>query len=168
MIVDVTMCDRINDQLTIGFNTYSSYSERLEDFIIERGGNMGRGAKVSHLFRYNSEIFQRALFYRNRTDKDWLLDRVISKNMIDGAGALEDYTIDLEPDSTAPTYLLDHLKALITTAQQKGTKVKLVINPYYPPFAKTIKNMAAFKSAIESYSQLVVNSITHRHINNHL
>lgn len=157
MIVDVTMCDRINDQLTTGFNTYSTYSDRLEDLIIERGGNMGHGAKVSHLFRYNSEIFQRALYYLNKTDKDWLLDRVINQNMVDGAADLEPYTIDLEPDSTMRDYLPDQLKSMIETAQSKGTKVELVINPYYPAFAKKIENLTSFKTKIEAHTGLKVN-----------
>jgi hypothetical protein len=157
MIIDVTMCDRINDQLTIGFNTYSPYSEKLEKLILERGGNMGYGAKVSHLFRYNSEIFQRALFYRNKTDKDWLLDRTINQNMIDGIVDQKPYKIDLEPDTLDRKYLPLKLNEMITTAKQKGTEVQLVINPYYPPFAEKITNLESFKSAIESATGLRVN-----------
>lgn len=156
MIVDVTMCDRINDQLTSGFNTYSAYSERLQKLIFERGGNMGYGAQFSHLFRYNSEIFQRALFYLNKTDKDWLLDRVINKNMVAEAGNLEAYTIDLEPDSTDLEYLPANLKAMIAVAQAKGTEVHLVINPYYPAFAKKIENLESFKTKIETFTGLKV------------
>lgn len=179
MIVDVTMCDRINDQLTIGFNSYSTYSENLEDFIIERAenmsdgakvskyalsryfpslkGNMGHGAKFSHLFRYNSEIFQRAMFYRTKTDKDWLLDRVINQNMIDAVVDLDTYFIDLKPDTTDLNYLLENLKDIVDTAKEKGTDVQLVINPYYPPFAKTITNLSAFKAEVESFTGMKVN-----------
>ena len=34
------------------------------------------GGKVSALFRYNNEIFQRALSHQNQTDAGWLLDRL--------------------------------------------------------------------------------------------
>jgi len=157
MIVDVTMCDRINDQLTTGFNTYSPYSENLEKLILERGGNMGYGAKVSHLFRYNSEIFQRALYYSNKSDKDWLLDRVINQNMVEAAVDLDTYYIDLHPDTLDQDYLLENLDQLVKTAKGKGTEVQLVINPYYPAFAKSITNLPAFKAKIESYTGLKVN-----------
>ena len=156
MIIDVSMCDRINDQLTTGFNTYSPYSKNLENLILKRGGNMAYGAQVSHLFRYNSEIFQRALFYLNKTDKDWLLDRVINKNMIAAAADLEDYKIDLEPDRLNRNYLPLKLKEMVTTAQSKGTEVQLVINPYYPPFAEKITNLKHFISKIESFTKLKV------------
>jgi len=178
MIVDVTMCDRINDEVTIGFNSYSIYSENLEDFIVERAGNMksgeeaskyaisryfpslkgnmGHGTKVSHLFRYNSEIFQRAMFYRTKSDKDWLLDRVISKNMIDAAVELDTYYIDLEPDTLMRNYLPSHLKEMVSLAQSKGTDVQLVINPYYPPFAKSITNLESFKAKITAATGLKV------------
>jgi hypothetical protein len=160
MIVEVTMCDRINDQLTVGFNTYSPYSNNLEELILERGGNMGYGAKVSHLFRYNSEIFQRALYYVNKTDKDWLLDRVINQNMIAGIANQKPYKIDLEPDTLNRTYLPSKLKEMVAAAQNKGTEVHLVMNPYYPPFAEKITNIVSFKSAIESVTGLKVHDYT--------
>lgn len=158
MLLDITMADRINDQLTIGFNTYAQYSDRLNDFIIERGGNMGHATKVSHLFRYNSEIFQRALFYANKTDETWLLDREISKSMVDAAKNIEPYQISIVPDSTAEMrdYLPKHLKSLIEVAQKNGTKVKLVVNPYYPAFAESISNLSTFIRNIESITGLPV------------
>jgi hypothetical protein len=159
MLIDVTMVDRINDQLTVGFNTYGQYSERLNDFIIDRGGNMGYAAEVSHLFRYNSEIFQRALFYSNKSDKDWLLDRVINQSMIDAATDLEPYQISLRPDTTSQamrSYLPMHLKGMIDFAQQNGTKVVLLVNPYYPAFEKSIENLDSFISDIERLTGLEV------------
>lgn len=158
MLLDVTMADRINDQLTFGFNTYGQYSDRVNDLIIERGGNMGHGAQVSHLFRYNSEIFQRALFYKNKSDESWLLDREISPSLVEAAKDLEDYTISLYPDTTAgmQNYLPNHLSELIKTAQAKGTKVVLVVNPYFPPFAESIINLSTFIKDIEKTTGLPV------------
>ena len=117
---------------------------------------MAYGAKVSHLFRYNSEIFQRAMFYTNKTDKDWLLDRVINDNMIEAAKDLEDYTINLEPDTSDPDYLTKNLNEIVTNAKKKGTEVHLVINPYYPPFANKITNLESFIARIESATGLKV------------
>lgn len=156
MIVDVTLCDRINKELISGFNTYGAYSERLDSFIIAQTPTMGKATRVTHLFRYNSEIFYRALYYSNKSDEDWLLDRVMGQNLIDGANDLPPFPINVEPDSTDRDYLTKHLNALVQVAQKNGTKVELVINPYYPPFAKSIPNMVSFKQKVEKATGLAV------------
>jgi hypothetical protein len=133
MVVDVTMCDRINDVLVQGFNLYTPYSFRLDTLIKGYDKTVVYGGKVSHLYRYNSEIFQRALYYRNKTDKDWLLDRVISDKMANDT-AMKSYKT-----AVFDTMVL-HLKDMVAFAQSKGVDVKLVINPYYPPFETTMRD----------------------------
>ncbi len=156
MVVDVTLCDRLNNEMLVGFNTYSAYSPRLDSLIIEKQPTMGRATRVTHLFRYNSEIFQRALFYSNKSDEDWLLDRVINQNLQEAANSLEPYQINYQPDTTDQTYLLRHLNDIVRTGQSHGTRVSLVINPYYPPFAQSIQNLTAFREAIEAATGLKV------------
>ena len=90
----------------------------------------------------------RALYYRGRSDEDWLLDRVISEPMLAGVGETPDYTIE-------PMFLED-LKATIDLVQAKGIEVELVINPYLPAFAERITNLAALKTQIEALTGLPV------------
>ena len=140
------------------------------------------GGQFSHLFRYNSEIYQRNLFYQNKSDEDWLLDRVISDNMVESSADLEDYTIDFQPtmevkvaktsleyltnqivgtskDNTEakPEYVINQLVEMVKYAQSKGTDVELVINPYFPAFANKIVNIQDLKKAVEAKTGLPVN-----------
>ena len=157
MIVDITLCDRLNPQLIAGFNPYTPYSDRLGAFIINTSATMGNAAKVSHLFRYNSEIFQRALLYVAKgTDEDWLNDRVMNQNLVEGAQSLEPFDFTFEPDTTDRDYLLRHLNEFVQTARDKGTQVNLVINPYYPPFAASITNLGDLKRRVEEVTGLKV------------
>ena len=128
MILDITMCDRENDQLIAGFQTYRSHSENLDTLLRSRQPKTYYGGEFSHLFRFNSEIFHRALYYRNRSDEDWLLDRVINDKMI--ANLEESDTNDF----TIKEYLFENLIETVELAQAAGVKVKLVVNPYYPPY----------------------------------
>lgn len=164
MVVDVTMCDRLNDQLVGGFKMYAPYSERLSALLHEKSKNTYYGAKLSHLFRYNSEIFQRNLFYQNKSDEDWLLDRVISDNMVKNSDTLSGYKIDFYPGKKDENgvkkdslYALNQLTDMVNYAQSKGTKVELVINPYFPAFARQIKNKSDLISAVEKNTGLTVN-----------
>ena len=148
MVLDVTMCDRENLQLIRDFRTYAAKSDRLSDLLREEAPRNYWGAKFSHLYRYNSEIFQRALYYRNRSDEDWLLDRVINDRMVAGIDDTEDYTITMVG--------LEELKKTVELAQSKGTEVRLVINPYYPPFAQKIQNLTQFRRTVTEATGLEV------------
>ena len=129
MVVDITMCDRLNDQLMSGFKMYAPYSDKLSKLLKDKSDTAYNGAQFSHLFRYNSEIYQRNLFYQNKTDEDWLLDRVISDNMVSGSETLEDYTIDFRPTTkvkekkTSLEYVTNQLVEMVKNPQAKGAKV---------------------------------------------
>jgi len=181
MVVDVTMCDRLNDQLMSDFKMYTPYSEKLSKLLKDKSDTAYNGSQFSHLFRYNSEIYQRNLFYQNKTDEDWLLDRVISDNMVENSKSLEDYTIDFRPtkevkkvktsleyltnklvgnteeSETNPEYVIDQLVVMVKYAQAKGTEVELVINPYFPAFANKIVNIQDLKKTVEARTGLPVN-----------
>lgn len=162
MIVDITMCDRENDMLKSGFNLYTPVSFRMDTLLMGiqspdtyAGRKIVYGGHVSRLYRYNSEIFQRVLYHRNKTDEDWLIDRVISASSANDT-TLKSYQVRMFPNMVA------HLKEMITTAQAKGVEVKLVINPYFPPFATTIRDsfLTPLKMHVEKETNLPVNDFS--------
>ena len=151
LLIDVTMCDRVNNQLITGFNTYSPYSEGLDELIKEKSATAWYAGKLSHLYRYNSEVFQRTLNYLNKSDENWLTDRIISPTM-------QQYVEEAEIfELTINDYLLTELNALIQKAEQAGTKVVLVINPYYPPYVKRLHSFYDFVGKIEAFTKKKVN-----------
>ena len=156
LLIDVTMCDRKNAELLAGFNCYTGFSQRLYDTLYQSDASSAIGGRLSHLYRFNSEVFQRALFYRNdKDDEDWLLDRVITKGLVDGISGFHPDTIQIVPEMV--TCLIE----TINLARSKGTKVKLVVNPYYPPFVEKLPNFNAFKEYIESKTGLLIDDYSH-------
>lgn len=147
LVIDITTCDRENDPLLAGFLSYSGQSARLDTLMHQKMPKVWWGGKVSALFRFNNEIFQRALFYRTKSDKDWLLDRAIS---IDLASSASTHSYDLE----ISPYLVQQLKETVWAAQAKGVHVTLVISPYFPGFQ--VKNLDALKSAVEKATGISV------------
>ncbi len=145
LIVDVTMCDRPRPELVRHFKTYMPYSERLDTLIRQYNEKIAVGANLFHVYGYNSEIFQRCFYYRNKSDEDWLLDRTISKNMLEKK---EFKDIKMLMD----TSMIAHLKDLIDYTKSKGIQVKLVVSPYLPQFAEAIKPyyLSPLKSYIET------------------
>jgi hypothetical protein len=147
MLLDITICSRPNDELLAGFLAYSEKSNRLDTLIHSNLPKIWWSGKVSALFRYNNEIFQRALFYRHKTDEDWLLDRVIAPKLAADA-ANYPYTFEIH------AYQIQQLKETIETARDKGVQVALVIGPYFPDLQ--VKNLDSLKIAVEKSTGLTV------------
>jgi hypothetical protein len=147
LLIDITTCDRENDPLLAGFLSYAHQSARLDALIRQKLPKVWWGGKVSALFRFNNEVFQRALFYRNKSDKDWLLDRAISPDLAKEV-AKHSYDMDISP------YLVQQLQETVAAAQAKGVRVTLVISPYFPGFQ--VNNLDELKLAAEKATGLPV------------
>ena len=163
LIVDVTLCDRQNPLLVMGFAPYVPYSERLAQLLqqttyngdVWAGKKVYYGGQVSHLYRFNSEIYQRAAYYWQKSDKDWLIDRVIGADAARDT-ALSSYNVNLQPD------MVTALAQMVKTAQSKGVTVKLVINPYFAPFAERLRPsfLTPLKQAVTQATQLPVHDFS--------
>ena len=149
LLIDITTCDRSNDELMAGFLSYSGQSFRLDTLLRGKLHKVWRGGQVSALFRYNNEIFQRALSHRNHSDADWLLDRVIPADL---AAEVEQhsYPLDVHP------YLLEQLRETCAAARARGVDVRLVISPYFPKFAEKVSHLDDLKKAAEAITGLPV------------
>ena len=152
LLIDVTMCDRNNPQLISGFGPYSNYSSSLNQLIKSVSKTSWSASQLSHLYRFNGEVFQRTLNYLGKSDKDWLIDRVISSNMQENA--TKEQVVELKTD----TYLLEELQELIQTAEAKGVVVELLVNPYYPPYAKRMESLTQFIQQVETATGKTVNN----------
>ena len=146
------MCDRNNPQLISGFGPYSSYSPSLNQLIKSVSKTSWTAGQLSHLYRFNGEVFQRTMNYLGKSDKDWLIDRVISSSM--QKNATKEEVVELQTDS----YLLAELQDLIVAAEAKGVIVELLVNPYYPPYAKRMESLTHFINQVEETTGKTVNN----------
>lgn len=147
LLLDITACDRENDALLSGFLPYAASSARLDALIRRKLPKVWWGAQVSSLFRYNNEVSQRALYYRRRSDSDWLLDRAIAPALA--------ATVDTQHfDFKLQPYLMEQMAELVAAARAHGVSVQLVIGPYLPHF--TVNNLDALKAEAERLTGLPV------------
>ncbi len=183
MILDVSMCDRLNKSLITGFNLYTPYSPRMYDLVHLNDTTSAVGGNIFHIYRYNSEIFQRSMFYLNKSDEDWLLDRVINDAMVTRITNYKPDTIKIvQRDTIKPedrkerlfksiisnlTFtkngeveyvkgVMEHLASTVEFAKAKGVDVQLVINPYYPPYLDKLVNLDQLKAEAEKATGMKV------------
>lgn len=153
-VIDITLADRFDERLIINFSPYTAMSERIDSLIRQTDRTAHAGIHLSHLYRYNSELFQRALYYMKNDDRFWQLDRRLSEEV---AGSLpEDYEFIIRYPEAAPRLLGDIVQLL----KQQGTEVKLVIGPYYPGFAKYITNLRDLKADVERTTGMQVHDFS--------
>ncbi|RMF31062.1 MAG: hypothetical protein D6765_02330 [Bacteroidetes bacterium] len=150
LFIEVSMCDRENPRLIAAFGPYARHSQRLRRLIADKAPRAHCAGLLSHLYRFNGEVFQRALFYLNRSDEDWLLERTIPPAERRRAAQLPPQTLDLQPA------MLEELAAAVRLAQSHGTRVELVLMPYFPDFARKIENLEEALEAVERTTGLPV------------
>jgi hypothetical protein len=149
LVLDITLADRPNTELVTGFLPYMAQSERLDQLIKTHSHDAWVGSRISTLFRYNNEVFQRAMYYRKRSDTDWLLDRTIAPALV-ATLPLDTFPISVQ----AP--LIEQVRLITVCAREKGVPVALVISPYFPGFVQDWRNLDALKSAVEQATGMPV------------
>jgi hypothetical protein len=149
LVLEVTTADRPNRELVASFLPYADHSERLNALIRSNNSDAWWGAQVSSLFRANNEVFQRALYYRNRPDTDWLIDRQIAPALA-ATAPLDTFPISVQPA------LIEQLVEAAAYARQKGVRVELVISPYYPGMVRDWSNVTAVSQAMQHATGLPV------------
>lgn len=148
-LIDITLCDRPNKALLSGFGAYLPYSPRLSQLFKDTIPYEYWAAQVSHIYRFNSEVFHRTIYHQNKTDKDWLVTHTISEEAAKDPAA-KPYPLELHPN------LIDALAHTVKTLQSKGIKTQLVIGPYAPGYAEKVYNLTELKQAVEAKTGLQV------------
>jgi hypothetical protein len=141
-IIELTLADRPNNSLLAGFGAYLPYSDRIGALLKDSLPKEYNAAQLFHLYRYNSEVFHRTLFYGNRSDEDWLAMHTISEVSALDANA-KPYALEIHPK------LVQSVANTVKALQSKGTRVHLVIAPYAPNYASKVTNLDALKQNIE-------------------
>jgi len=140
VLVELSVIEMSDDKLLPGFTTYMDYSPRIDSVLKAKTSDSWYTSHVSHIYRFNNEVFQRAMYYRNRLDDDWYFDRTIPQ-----------YLIDLAPrrsvDFKVPDKHVNDIKILADYCRARGIDLKLVIGPFFPTY--TVRHLDVLKSKVE-------------------
>ncbi len=143
ILFELSMADYSDEKLIPSFALHAAASKGIDSLIFEYAPEVGWGSKISHLYRYNSEVFHRSLYYLNKSDKFWLLDRRINEQVIADLAEIEGVNFSLKEERKR------ELKQIVALAEKYGTDIRLIINPYFPPYADKMTNLEEWKKTIE-------------------
>ncbi|MFN4079666.1 MAG: hypothetical protein ACK4NS_02100 [Saprospiraceae bacterium] len=141
LCVEVTMCYRSSGALVAGMTPFARPGSALDALIRRRSPATWWSARLSALFRHNGEPFQRALYYLNRSDEDWLLDRVISPEL---AARVSADSLNIRIDESGYRAMVAGIRA----AQSREVKVRLIIAPYAPGYR--VEGLEALKIRLKA------------------
>lgn len=132
LLIEVTNLMR-HDGLVNDLRMFAGQSTRLRTLHATQdpaGAHVGRWM---HLFRYNSEMALRALYYIGRDDQDAVNRYRIDPNFAEHAGAMKNWKESFRPVTDRQ---FDALRATVQRARANGVEVVLVISPLLPVLAR--------------------------------
>lgn len=146
VLINVTLADKapLNVSMVREYKYYLPYSRRLANLMQADSPGAYAGTRFSHLFRYNSRQFLRALYYLGRSDQNWGNGQQIG-------GRLMDEIDNMDPvEMTANAESLAAIRNIIAAAKARDIPVRLVLMPFYQPYLEKITNLATWKMGIEA------------------
>lgn len=141
VLVEITVVEMSDDKLLPGFTTYMPYSPRIDSVLKVKTEDTWYYSKFSHIYRFNNEVFQRAMYYRNKLDDDWYFDRTISQDLINQAA-------HRSVEFKVPDKHVNDIKLLADYCRAKNINVKFVIGPFFPGY--TVKGLDVLKQKVEA------------------
>lgn len=142
LVLEVTNLRVASDLLT-ELKLYAGHSERVRRLLAERYPEASSAGRLFHLFRFNGELFLRALFYLRSGDQSWINRYRISPAVLASAAAAPEQRPASLPGNVAA------LKRMIVEARKRGIEVELVVSPYLPEYVARIVGLDEWVEELE-------------------
>ena len=129
LILEITNLSVSNDLLKT-LKLYAGMSDRIRTLTSRDNPRLNMLCSITKLYRYNSELFLRSLYYIGKTDQKWInTGNIDSKYASAYRPADEDQVRNIYPVSGNNW---EALLRLIEICEEIGIDLKLVASPYLP------------------------------------
>lgn len=136
------------------FNLYANKSKRLAKGVKTNNFRTYLISSIFPIYRFNSELFYRSLYYIGKSDQDWINRYNISKVL--EADILNTPLFNLKINTTD----LNILKQTVERLKENGINVILFVAPYHPDYLLKIKNLKSMIVIIEKATDVPVQDIS--------
>ena len=135
IILEASMLTKSYPELLKEFKPFATPGTNLWNQLNQFYPKIAQSCKLSHIFRYNSELFLRSLYYYNRNDQNWINHNNISKSLIESLNNYGGTRFDVVPE------LVKDLNAVQKLCFRKNIKLKIVLTPYFPKYQNKMTNL---------------------------
>ncbi len=129
-----------SEETVLDYKPFWDRSERLRELGQEFSPLTAAASRVTHLYRYNSEMFLRAMSYlaSGNSDQASFMRMQITPELIQETEGMEPIKLTADPQE------VEALRGIIDDARAAGVDVQLIYAPYLPTYAAKIENLDAF------------------------
>jgi hypothetical protein len=145
VVVEVT-CTLRDASLLKSLKLFAGRSERLRVALEAEYPFVGNACEASHLYRFNTELFLRAMYYLRQSDQGWINRYQIAPGLIQESQDQNASAVRLGRPRPAA---VDGLRQIGILCAQKGITARYVIGPYMPLFRDRIIDLDAFRHELE-------------------
>lgn len=144
VILEASMLTKSFPELVKEFKPYVKSDNQVGMKMKELYPDIYNGVLVSQVFRYNSELFLRSLYFLNKDDQAWINQGTITPELEADLQAYQGTNFDIDNS------LLHDLVEIRKLCERHGILLKVVIAPYLPAYASKITNLISWKHKVDS------------------
>lgn len=123
---------------------YWHHSQRLTELAQEHAPRELSASRVSNIYRFNSEMFLRVLYYTGRTDQTWANPKTVGEDFVFSVTQSQPERMN-EPRAER----IVALKRILEEASRRGIEVRLFYSPILPAYRQKIENLESWKSLVQ-------------------
>lgn len=118
------------------FNLYSSKSKKLNKAIKETSMNTHLISSIFPIYRYNSELLYRSIYYLDKPDQDWINRYTISEELNNEVLGMMPENFEINKSD------LIILQKIVDKLKNDNIEVCLFVAPYLPNYLAKINNLS--------------------------
>lgn len=117
------------------FTTLMAHSPRINEVMVDHNPAEYWSARLSHLYRYNSELMWRSLFFLKKNDQDWIMQGTATEPQL-----ARIMSHPIEPLIRSEKHVAAFRK-IIAIAEKHDVEVKLILAPYHPDYLPAVAEL---------------------------
>lgn len=120
----------VKNELLKGLSPYLGRSDRLQSLLDQQMPFLAKVLQVSHLYRFNNELFLRAGYYLNRNDQEWINQGTLTQAQVDKLPKRVETAGDNPYPTSGAGFLA--LTSIQKQCREKDIRLVLIASPYLP------------------------------------
>lgn len=135
------------NELLKSLKMYAGVAPRIVTGLAAYSPPISRSIRFTHLYRFNTEMFLRALYYVGRDDQTWINRYTIGEALLDRSKAQASIPLPLPQP---PAVNLDAVVRIRDICKDRGITLVLVLGPYSPLYRQRLTNIEDWVASIEA------------------
>ncbi len=121
------------------FKVFMGHSEKMSQAIAKYAPQEYMASRVSHLYRFNSELTWRSMFFLGKSDRDWIMtDRVTDDQMNQVLERVQDRGPE---EFLRRSQNVIAAREVLALAKDHNIPVDLIVAPYHPQYRETLTEL---------------------------